>query len=955
MSANNIISGLVNSQVPFFVRNDHQTFVTFIQKYYEFLEQSEGLLDIKENLLSYGDIDYVSRKKAVDAGSFYYPVANPYYEADTYYRPYLRSNDDDITNNQYDNTVGRIGVIRMVSYMATPIPRSTFTGVDLNLYDYLATGGTGTYLSGSYADLNGTGVGVTNLDQSLWDGYFNDLPNGTGTPTLTTKADGIIRPMIDIQRDNPGYFSNDLFYNVVTTWSAQDGPSALETIIKEKLYANYLKAFPKDMQIDKAMLLKHAKEFYLTKGTERSIKFLMKIMFGEENVDIYYPKNDVIKASDGKWYIQRTLRVNDTKIDGVANNDINGIQSYVRRIITGVTSGAVATAESVDRFYEKGTQIDEITLSNIRGTFRNGEQVTAVFNHEGESTLKTITSNIYSGILNSVSITNPGTGYSLGDHPTITSSTGSGGDIQISAITGGNISSITVIDGGAGFRANDYLLFSVAPGQTGSGANGQLTLVLADNSTHPNSYNICFHTIDRETNTPIGSASYANLVFTVSDPANNWIQNSLSFFAYSNTGPARIIRINSAGADYSQLPDISILANNRVRELGILGRMTIYNGGSGYANGDTIVITNVSGGYGYGGLGNVKSINATGAITGVEFKGIKGHIVGGAGYSIDALPTASVTSAGGVGANIAVTGILGEGGSFISTNSTIGGIETISILTRGSGYEDGNTFINLTTLGDGTAQASISVVEGVYEYPGRYLNDDGMPSSYNFLQDLDYYQNFSYVVRVPQSIEKYRKTIKELAHPAGLKLFGQYMLESTSNAANSVLSATDSLRSTIKLKNYVKTGNTININYPAHGQIVGNTVYLGFANSYTANSTVDGIYRVTKAGTANNFEAIEPRSAVANVRIINPGLGYSNANAFITFSNEGYGAANATYTTNANGAIMSVTISDYGKYYTTRPTATVDKTATYLATLFVDLIHYANNGNGTVNVTFGRA
>jgi hypothetical protein len=73
---------------------------------------------------------------------------------------------------------------------------------------------------------------------------------------------------------------------------------------------------------------------------------------------------------------------------------------------------------------------------------------------------------------------------------------------------------------------------------------------------------------------------------------------------------------------------------------------------------------------------------------------------------------------------------------------------------------------DLTQSGDGTAKANVTTfagdIFGVFSYPGRYLNDDGQVSSYNFLQDRDYYQNFSYVVKAPLSISKYRTALKRL-------------------------------------------------------------------------------------------------------------------------------------------------------------------------------------------------
>ena len=118
----------------------------------------------------------------------------------------------------------------------------------------------------------------------------------------------------------------------------------------------------------------------------------------------------------------------------------------------------------------------------------------------------------------------------------------------------------------------------------------------------------------------------------------------------------------------------------------------------------------------------------------------------------------------------------------IQSNSSVGAIERISILNKGSGYVQGNTFLDLSKLGDGKANVKISVIEGYYSYPGRYLNDDGHLSSFNFIQDRDYYQKFSYVVRLSESLEKYRKSMNDLIHPAGTKLYGQYSLVDESGA-----------------------------------------------------------------------------------------------------------------------------------------------------------------------------
>ena len=715
----------------------------------------------------------------------------------------------------------------------------------------------------------------------------------------------------------------------------------------EHFYTNYMKLIPNDVLADKKLLLKHVQDLYRARGTEKSVKFLMNIMFGEQDVDFYYPKKDILKASDGKWFVQRTLRVTDTVIDGTSNNDLIGLEKFVGRTVTGTTSNATAIVERVDRFFEQGSKVDELILSNIKGNFSNGEKITTIFVEENIS--RTANANVFGGILNTITIEDAGSNYIVGTHPIISNATGIDGNVVISQVSTGNIASITVVDGGAGYRENDLLLIS---GGGGSGANGNVFAVLSDSSVHPNSYNIVFSTISLESNTAIGNAKYSNLVSAVVDPANNWISNSMLFFTYSNTGPVRLIAINNPGSDYTGVPSISVVANTRIQELGILGRMKIIDGGLNYANGDIITFTNIPGGYGTGALGSV-NVAANGKITSVKFVQMPGHIIGGSGYN-DSItktpyyPTANVVSGTGNGANIVVTALLGEGGEYIVANTTLGAIQKISILNRGSGYT-GTANIDLTQLGDGKANATVSILEGVYTYPGRFLNDDGFLSSYNFIQDRDYYQNFSYVVKVKASIEKYRKALKDLLHPAGMKLYGQYTVVDEQETIEYSTGGEVAINQKVFTKTYVKTGNTININYASHGLSQNDSVFLEFLTGGNTN-VVDGIYTVSKNTLANYFEVIARRSGVKTLAVANAGLGY-NSNGFIVFSEENGKKANGSYTVNSNGAIVSVNITDFGLYYSTTPTATANGSNTVPATFTVTLNHYANNTSGNVNVS----
>ena len=610
----------------------------------------------------------------------------------------------------------------------------------------------------------------------------------------------------------------------------------------EKLYQTFMKYVPKDVMADKNLIIKHIKDFYRAKGSENATRFLFRIMFNEE-IEFYYPKSDILRFSDGKWFVQKTLRVNSTNLNGNTTSSLVDLEKFVGTRVTGNTSNATAIVERVDRFYENGALIDELIISNVSGTFRAGEIVFTLYNDV--ETQVPLYASLYSGFLASISISNAGAGYTAGYSIPIESMTGNGAIAVISSVSSGDIPSITVYNGGAGFQSGNFVLVT---GGGGSGANANVSSVLSDNTVHPNVYNVVSSTISLEANTTIGNAIYSNLSST---NANVAIANAMSFWRYTNTGPARTVLVLNPGALYTSAPSLSVVANSTIQQLGILGRMEIVNGGQNYRIGDTIEFINVPGGYGVGATANVTNVDSSrsNAISQVRFQIMPGHTIGGSGYTQTALPTANVITSTGNGANIMVTAILGSGATLTSANTTIGAIQRIIILNGGSGYLTSPT-INLRASGDGTAQANGTIIQGIYTYPGRFLNDDGMFSSYNFIEDRDYYQSFSYVIKSSQSIERYRNAAYDLTHPAGMKMFGEY--QNTNEIPDSQIPAVaeDTDEYVIKYRSYTKTGNTINISYTSHGIQANANVYLEYRSGGYSN-VVNGLYRVRT--TATNY------------------------------------------------------------------------------------------------------
>jgi len=99
--------------------------------------------------------------------------------------------------------------------------------------------------------------------------------------------------------------------------------------------------------------------------------------------------------------------------------------------------------------------------------------------------------------------------------------------------------------------------------------------------------------------------------------------------------------------------------------------------------------------------------------------------------------------------------------------------------------------------------------------------------------------------------------------------------------------------------------------------------------------------------TFPNYFYVIQKSSLANITIDAGGALY-NANSFLVFDGDGKGA-NASYTVNANGGIVSVTINEPGIGFTQAPTVTANGTNS-IAAVFTSTILYSNSTSGNVDV-----
>ena len=194
----------------------------------------------------------------------------------------------------------------------------------------------------------------------------------------------------------------------------------------ENFKNEYLLDFPQTMAIsqktnkpvDAVKLMKNIKGFYRAKGTEKTYDFLFRILY-DTSVEFYYPKNDILKLSDGKWVVRRSIKVGNvtgkTIYDSVGN-------TIIQRDSQG---NIIASARVLDvSTYRIGTNdISELFLGGINGEFLAGN--TGIeFTEENGVTRK---ENRVFSVLGKVTIASGGSGYKAGDRIVITPAVGDTG------------------------------------------------------------------------------------------------------------------------------------------------------------------------------------------------------------------------------------------------------------------------------------------------------------------------------------------------------------------------------------------------------------------------------------------------------------------------------------------------------------------------------------------------
>lgn len=464
---------------------------------------------------------------------------------------------------------------------------------------------------------------------------------------------------------------------------------------------------------DMRLLAQHIYELYQAKGAIKSYKLLFRLLYNED-VEVYFPKVDMLKPSDGKWFREVKIRT-----DLISGNPFDVIGHIVKQVDP--ISGRISASAKVENvlYIDTISRYDLVLAPiTIDGNFVQDRIITndsvsfmpepspkfvvtdgrgsgykagnKVIIYEGNDTEARV-EEVRGGPITDVIILDGGIGHSVGEVFTIESDTGLGANIRVAQVDNGVITKVAIIDGGQGYMTYPSITIGngkfIAVGDSIGAVNKIRTLRPGYGHATPPECSI-------DTNAIIGEV---NLAFVDGE------QISVEHFRLVTETETNLIQEDgSLLLDEYQEADIPIdirifsVSENTARFSGVI---------------DSIQINTEED---------------------FHFK-------------------------------------LEDNAGFITTERSGNPISRCTIKGTASGATTRVLFINPAIID--------SKITTVFETDNRFINEDGkLSETTKRIQDSKYYQEFSYVLRSAVSTYEYRSAIRALLHPAGMAMFGTYLI-----------------------------------------------------------------------------------------------------------------------------------------------------------------------------------
>lgn len=563
----------------------------------------------------------------------------------------------------------------------------------------------------------------------------------------------------------------------------------------------------KPFTIPKSELILHLREFFLNRGNVRSFIFLFKVLFGE-TPEIDYPRKRLFVLSDATYseknYIYTLVHSFGTlsyyKIMQSSHFDLK---------VTGLVSGTTKNIESILLEYHNNVPYLKIQIDDKFIQFFEGEAVKIENTLDGVYIIENIVNVV------DIEIKNGGFGYSPGDSINI-SGCKIDGKVRVKSVTDGSIQDVSIISGGQLYSVGDRVYSSAYQ----SGFSGSVTSVDLSQyymkTPHNNSLQLKSSNFTLElfverfrdnieeclvskANTEtsgwsFGFSSDNNIQFSYTNvnvykSRMKVLKNTLIHIAIVRNGQEMKFFING-------IPEYSISIQN-----GLLSNSDLFLGNdylsrfpfSGKVKGLTITkivkyaskfipslisydtdvykpnivlcfendFTEKTGKSFTTNLG-IFSENSWCVFSG--YGPIRAIELNCGGYNINKVPTLSVSSKKGTGANIQVT------------KTDIGSIKDI-LIDEVYGFAENKSSVVISCESLGQGAQFIPKFSSVFIGKKDFRTTRGFLGSHCNLLDSHYYQQFSYEIKSSTPKSDYDLFVDDFLHPAGFIRFTNHIFQ----------------------------------------------------------------------------------------------------------------------------------------------------------------------------------
>lgn len=954
MNNNENLSILIQSQLPEYIKSDpsYSNFVAFLQAYYEWMEQENGVLYGTKNILNYIDIDNTSDQ-------------------------FLKYFTNDFLQNFPEDTL---------------VDKRLAVKVAKELYK-----SKGTFASYQF------------LFRVLFDSDFDVFMT---KDAVLRASDGIwyVPKSLKLSTTNPAFLniSNLKIFGETSKSFAIIENSILSGNKTEVFISNIERLFQSGETV---RILDNNNQDVLVNGAPLRAKLvgqISQININPKNRGLYYNPGDPVIVYDGlnqstENPIGAVAKVGKTTTGSIQNIKVNyggfGYTGYPNTTLNiKNATGAIAEVASL-----VSTLPPSYIIVNAGVGYAINDQV-IIGNTSSYSVFADVSSVNESGAITSITY-RPGidanTIFGITANVISKNVNAQNASIKISSIPGNGTANATYI-------VKDTISLKLNEFHAGH-ANG----FLLGNTTNPVSYNFS-KMPSANINTKLSDAFSFDLFPTYSI-SSVIVQNGGGGISAQPVVSADSTYVTDVYDPNDKANTLGQNIQGKLANLGILAPIQIINPGVGYQINDKIIFSGGNGYGASANVTAVNSSGGITAINYVYPSGTIQYSLGGMGYRSDNLPTVSVQSSNvsAYGASITVPGILGHGATFSTTVDRVGTVTTIDVINFGEDYiekpnvslkvqdilvtnvssslipvlgdivyQGGNLNVasyiasvnsisklvadadpiksvynlrvfnynsipkpeltlkiannssaiimvnsaydknyfyagspeynsnGIKIYGDGTAKATASFLNGLTIGEGEYLSTQGQPSAFSVLQS-EYYNNYTYEVIVEKEIAKYRDILLNLLHPTGMKLLGKYLIKSNTEFNYQAQSTAVKGKTLADYSASISANATIKTDFTnfSNNIIQFYNVGSGDLNNYISTNSVIVI-------SPTNGNVI--KSEVVYVNNTNKSITIKN-NVWLTFANVAYVSGNVSSNTlNINSLTDSYDIINNKNYSNTQ-------------------------------------